>query len=930
VAGGIRGRWRPEGPEAPFVGRADELALLKDLYHATAREQRARLVSVVGPAGIGKSRLGREFLNHVDAEAEDFWLHHGRSPAYGEGLTFWALGEMVRQRAGLAETDDEATTRSRIHAMVEDNVPDEADRRWIEPAMLTLLGVSGGETDTEQLFGAWRTFFERLAAVNPVVLVFEDLHWADSGMLDFIDYLLEWSRAQPIFILTLARPELIERRATWGAGKRQFTSVYLEPLPEPAIRELLAGLVPGLPDTAAKAIAGRADGIPLYAVETVRMLVADGRLVEEGGVYTPSGDLSQLAVPESLTALIASRLDALEPEARTVAQDASVLGQRFTVAGLGAVTGLDPATLEPLLATLLRREMLTLETDPRSPERNQYGFVQSLIREVAYNTLARRDRKNRHLAAARFFESLETEELAGALAGQYLPAHANADGEDEKAALAAQARVALKAAAERALGLGAPNQAYEFLQEALALAQDSADEAELALRGGQAANAAGRYNDGDVALRRAIDLFSAHQDQAGADRAVAALASNLNDSARFTDAIELLEPLVQESVDFASRPGLVAAGAQLARAHMLRFETVPAVAAADLVLPAAERADMGALVADLLVTKGTALSMARRTQEGLALIGAGRQMGEDLDAPMVTLRAITNAAFSMEWVSPRTAFDASREGVMLARRFGHRSSLNTLIFNALGAAIHLGEWAWATPLLEELAHEDLELVDQALGSAMVVSFRALRGEPHDELDTFIHQLDRTEPAVRAVLNTVDGYIAVGEGRDREALDFFQQDGWSEGAFDNTSWAAHVAAWTREDAALANAAEGLREAGRHGPPRDALELLIQADRAALAGSTRDAIVLYGRAIEILHELGLRLQEALTGIDVASLLDPSELEVQQAVQNSRVILSELGAIPLLERLSRAVAGSGDEAAGPTTTDAVPVSSSEIATS
>ena len=159
-----------------------------------------------------------------------------------------------------------------------------------------------------------------------------------------------------------------------------------------------------MPDPAAKAIAARADGIPLYAVETVRMLVADGRLVEEGGVYTPSGDLSQLAVPESLTALIASRLDALEPEARTVAQDASVLGQRFTVAGLGAVTGLDPATLEPLLATLLRREMLTLETDPRSPERNQYGFVQSLIREVAYNTLARRDRKNRHLAAARYFE----------------------------------------------------------------------------------------------------------------------------------------------------------------------------------------------------------------------------------------------------------------------------------------------------------------------------------------------------------------------------------------------------------------------------------------------------------------------------------------------------------------------------------------------
>jgi tetratricopeptide (TPR) repeat protein len=867
-------------------------------------------------------------LNHVDAEAEDFWLHHGRSPAYGDGLTFWALGEMVRQRAGLAETDDEPTTRSRIRAMVEENVSDEADRRWIEPAMLTLLGLGGGETDTEQLFGAWRTFFERLAAVDPVVLVFEDLHWADSGMLDFIDYLLEWSRAQPIFILTLARPELLERRPTWGAGKRQFTSVYLEPLPEPAIRELLAGLVPGLPDTAARAIAARADGIPLYAVETVRMLVADGRLIEESGVYHPAGDLSQLAVPESLTALIASRLDALDSDARSVAQDASVLGQRFTVSGLAAVAGLDPAALEPLLAVLLRRELLTIETDPRSPERNQYGFVQSLIREVAYNTLARRDRKVRHLAAARFFESLETEELAGALAGQYLAAHANADGEDEIAALAAQAKVALKAAAERALGLGATEQAYQFLSEALALAGDSPDEAEIALRAGQAAGSAGRYPDADEALRRSIELFTAAGDQDEVDRAVAALATNYIDSSKFTEAVDLLEPLVNESIDFASRPGLVAAGAQLARAYMLRFESMRAIQAADLVLPAAERADMGVLVADLLVTKGTALGMARRTHEGLALIGAGREMGEALDAQFVTLRAIMNQAFSMEWISPRRTFETSREGIAIARRVGHRAFLNNAMFNALGTGLHLGEWTWAEPLLDELVDPDFELVDRALGSAIVVAYRTLRGERTDELATTIRQVDASEPAVRQVLTSFEAYFSMGEGRDDDALLLFGQDDWGGAAFDNFSWSAHLAAWSRDEDGLKALAEGLLASGMHGATLDALDLLLQANLAAVAGSSsRDAVALYRRAIDAWRELGLRFQEALTGIDMATLLDPADLDVQRAIQDSRVILSELGAIPLLERLSSVVARTGNAAAVPMT-DPVPVSESEAA--
>ncbi len=420
------GRNRSEALEAPFVGRADELRLLKDLFHSTGREQRARLVSVFGPAGIGKTRLAWEFTKYLDGLVESAWWHDGRSPAYGEGITFWALGEMVRGRCGLLETDDEPTTRGKIGETLARHVPDPEERRWIEPALLALLGFGSGG-GSEQLFGAWRTFFERLAASSTVVMVFEDHHYADTGLLDFVDHLLEWSRNVPIYVVTLARPELLEKRPDWGAGKRNFTSIYLEPLPLAAMRELLGGLVPGLPEAAVRAIIERADGIPLYAVETVRMLLAEGRLAPEDGVYRPIGDLTTLAVPETLTALIASRLDGLDPADRLLVSDAAVLGQslhpRRPCGGVGPRRSPSSTCAS---AALVRRELFTQERDPRSPERGQYAFVQALIREVAYNTLARKDRKTRHLAAARFFEALGSDELAGALAGHYLAAHANA------------------------------------------------------------------------------------------------------------------------------------------------------------------------------------------------------------------------------------------------------------------------------------------------------------------------------------------------------------------------------------------------------------------------------------------------------------------------------------------------------------------------
>jgi class 3 adenylate cyclase len=906
---------RSEAIEAPFVGRDEELRQLKDLFHATGREGRPRLVSVIGPAGIGKSRLAWEFLKYVDGLVEPVWWHDGRSPAYGDGISFWALGEMVRGRAGLQETDDEPTTRAGLAAILQEHVPDEAERAWIEPALLSLLGVESG-IGSEQLFGAWRTFFERLTASGSVVMVFEDLHHADSGLLDFVDHMLEWSRNVPILILTLARPELLERRPDWGAGKRSFTSIHLEPLPTEAMHQLLAGLVPGLPASARDAIVTRADGIPLYAVETVRMLLAQRRLVLEDGVYHPVGDLSELAVPETLTALIAARLDELDAADRGLVADAAVLGQSFTLAGVAAISGLDPVALEPRLRALVRRELLVQLLDPRSPERGQFAFVQALIREVAYNTLAKRDRKIRHLAAARYFESLGTEELAGALASHYLAAQGYAADGPEADALAAQARVALRGAAERAVALGSHTQAIAFLEHALAVSPGAADRADLHERAlasamqGLVAAVAERHGLGALEARRELG------DRAATALATAAYAGAIAffDTDR-TRCLEILLPALEEFSDLEATPAGVALMLGISQAYM-NTDDGAVLTWLDRLLPVAERLDLLPETAAGLARLSGTLYRADRPREALIILRGTHELAVANGLVDVDRDTRTSLTFFEQFADPVAGLAMAREGLEIAGRRGSMVYGFVMVGNAVSCAIRVGEWAWASALLDEwLANEItgafyLELyVDRAVLTALA------GGDPSDDLA----EAERLVTTVKDTQYTSychwgRAWAALTDGRLTDAR---QQ---AEAAARVTNYfipislplGVRAALWAGDAEAAKLVAAQLDASVIRGQAIDLDRVTLRAGIAAIEGRRPDAIAGYREALRGWRGLGLAFDEAMATLDMAIVLAPSEREMAEAPEAIRVAretLTRLGAEPFLARLDEAQAVTTD---------------------
>ena len=481
---------------APLTGRQREMNLLTESLPRARTDRSTQLVTLVGVPGMGKSRLVAELFRVVqDDPTEITSWRQGRSLPYGDGVTFWALSEMVKAQAGILETDTSDAAEEKLAAAVEALLPDGSDAQWMLGHLRALVGVKGdvdaGGQDREEAFAAWRRFFEALAEQKPVVLVFEDLHWADENLLDFIDHLVGWAGAVPLLVVCTTRPELFDRRPGWAGGLRNSTTAWLAPLTDVETAQLISSLT-GRPVMAAgtqQALLERAGGNPLYAEQYVRML-------EE------RGEADEMPLPESVQGIIAARVDSLPAEEKRLLQTAAVIGKVFWLGALVRIGGFNRQAAEMHLHALERKDFVQRARRTSVADDSEYSFLHVLVRDVAYGQIPRAQRGEMHRLTAEWIAGLgRSEDYAEMRAHHYRNAIElrRATGQAVDAALALSGLESLRSAGDRAYALNAYLSAIDFYRSALELApDDSSERARLLFRLGETQFEAGDLDPGTL------------------------------------------------------------------------------------------------------------------------------------------------------------------------------------------------------------------------------------------------------------------------------------------------------------------------------------------------------------------------------------------------------------------------------------------------
>jgi class 3 adenylate cyclase/tetratricopeptide (TPR) repeat protein len=902
---------------SPLVGRELEKPLLIGTFERSAQQRSCQLVTIVGEPGIGKSRLCAELFRYIEDRPGLVRWRQGRCLPYGEGIAFWALGEIVKAECGILESDSPEEAEAKLEKALP---PSDPDFSWLKARLQPLVGTGGEPASQEESFTAWRACLESWAEARETILVFEDLQWADAALLSFLEHLADWSEGVPLLLLCSARPELFDRHPTFGANARNAQRINLAPLTDDETVRLLSTLLERavLPTETPPALLERAGGNPLYAEEFVRLL-ADRE--------HPRGAAEE--VPESVRALIAARLDTLSPERKSLLQDAAVLGKVFWAGALAEIASRDPGDVERALHDLSRKELVRPSRTSSMQGEAEYGFWHVLVREVCYAQIPRAARAIRHRAAAAWIEEKageRAEDLADVLAHHYLTALelARAAGQDEEAdELQAGAIRYLALAGERALPLDVASAQASYARALELSRPDRPDRAGLLEHWAAAAHQQGELKEAKAALEEAASLYREQDAPLAAGRALGALVTTLwalGDPHRkqtMADAIALLEAQ-------PASPELVAAYAERAGVHLVDREFKEAIAAADRTLQLAVTLGL-AEPGRALGFRGTARGFLGE-REGLHDLR--RALARSLEEGRSRDAAVHHAHLAEiieQYEGPEAAVNASREGIDFCERRGIREFALTIAAKSLR---YLAERGLSEQTAEQTVREAESLAEQAeiggnfpaLNAARSVHLRLLaqRGDGARAIaaaeDVAVRAREagipeETAPALHAVAQ-----LLLAAGRPEDARSIFNE--LEElAATSDPGVVQTLAELVRSALALGDPVLAGRLAEGVEPRTPLAEHALCACHAQLAeaaGAQAEAATLYDDAAQRWREFGNVPERAYALLGQGRCLAAlSKAEASAPLREARELFAAMGYKPALAE-TEALLGEGEAAA------------------
>jgi class 3 adenylate cyclase/tetratricopeptide (TPR) repeat protein len=905
------------GLEARLVGRDGELALLRQTFHRVETDGRPALITVLGPAGVGKSRLTSELLRYLESLPTLAYWRKGRCLAYGN-VSYSALAEAVKAQCEILEDDPPEVVAEKARRAVEQLGIDE-----IASQIGALVGAGTGTFSREDLFDAWRRFLERMAARLPAVLVLEDIHWADAGLLDFVEHLADWAQG-PLLVLTLARPELLELRPGWGGGKRNYSAIYLDPLSREENEAMLEDLLGGpLPEDLRRLVSDRAEGNPLFTEEIVRMFIDQGVLrATQASRLELARPIELVEVPRSIHALIAARLDGLPPEEKSLLQDAAVVGRAFWAGAVARLAERDPAEVRQALGRLRVKEIITPREPPVFSGELEFAFRHVLIRDVAYESLPKALRAAKHVDVARWAEERggdRGDELSEVVAAHYLQAVGYRDelgGQNGPEIESSASRWAWRAG-NRAWRLWQQAEALRWYRAALDLGRRSdlpaPDIAALSESVARAAGGLADFDDVKTFLREALERYEAIGDEAAVGRVEASLAWAAFEKGDEGDVLPWAERAIRRLEPFGDSDELASTLQFLGNYHRRRGRLDQAESLSRRAAEMAARIGARATEGQAFLSLGVVSLHRGDVTEGMSLVEQAFRISEEAGDLDLSLRAHNTLASVLMDYAPdyERGWRVLWEGIELSQRSGRRDHEGWLWQN-------VGNYAFDQGKMDQLAQA--AQMSHEIGESLSYAHAILGASYYDALLTFLRgDLDAAERAIDGLMRrwqhevqslpfqySLKGAIVEARGRTDEAISVYQRGCERLGGELMVGMAdellfqlVRALVLTRRGAETGEPLERLRTVAKGRPNSGAFlswaEGLLAEDEAEGANRLR-------AAVETFRQLGRQIDKARCLMDLAQLLRASGGDGREELEEARSLLTACGAQVYLRTLPR----------------------------